>query len=182
MRILLLSLILFVGCEKKTEQRVVQAPKLRVIATVVPVEIRQRNYAQGGSCVFASAVTMFRYHGYDEVASWTRRNNSGAGYVVDDIARICQKFKIGYRSERRGNVAFLEWVSQNRRVAIVNMPATRKYGHAINFIGFNKGWAVLIDNNNPNRRQYIPKREFLNQWRGYGIALTELPPLPKPWR
>lgn len=177
-RISLISIVLFAGCRVPESKPYSEPPLYATVSAIVPVEIRQRNYARGGSCAYASAITMFRYHGKDKAANWMRRNDYGAAYVVSSIARRCRQFKIGYRYEQKGNAEFLEWVSKTRRVAVLS----HEKGHAVNFLGFGNGQAILLDNNRISLRYCIPKREFLRQWRGYAIALTELPPPPYAWR
>lgn len=170
---------LLIGCGQESPvERLPQPPLRQVSFARVPIQDRQQNYYRGGSCVYASMITMFRYHGFHKEANWVRKYDRGGGVVIEDVSRRCRQFGIGYEYTTGRNVEFLESVSRTRRVAILSLSK----GHAVNFVGFKNGKAIIIDNNNPKRSYTIPKREFYRRWKGYAIALTELPPPPKPWR
>jgi len=148
----------------------------------LPTELRQANYA-GGSCMHASLITILRWQGLDELADYWRRNYSGAA-SVQDLAAIGNRLGLRYAWTTTGDAAFLEWCSQTRRGAAIHF----KPAHACSFFGYVKRggreFAVICDNNHPDRLEYWPKEKFLRAWRSYGgRALTPVysPWPPRPW-
>lgn len=146
----------------------------------VPGEIRQANYA-GGSCAWASMETLFRYHGRDDLADKWRKAYWGGAYTRDVVA-ACEADDLTYAYTDRGDAAFLDWCSQTRRVAMIHWQGG---SHAINFLGYRNGKALLIDNNATQRTIEMDRQRFLAEWRaangGVALAIADPPPPREPW-
>lgn len=157
----------------------------KVIETLadVPPQLRQPNWnaANGqGSCVNASTITLLRWLGLEEHAAWWRDNYEGGEWDTSHISHMTASgLKFAYTDT--GDPAFLDWVSRNRLGAGIFY----KPRHAINLVDLSQEWAVLLDNNRPGEYEYVPREEFLTNWRNeyQGFAWTFIwsppPPLPK---
>jgi len=143
----------------------------------LPPELRERNYA-GGSCVHAAFVACLRMQGREEEAERWRRTFAGGEYASRLISRANGAgLRVAYT--RDGEAEFLEWCHRTRRPCVIFY----KPSHAIVFVGYQDGRAVLMDNNHPSRLEYVEKQRFIRAWRGYGgFALTPVyspaPPIP----
>lgn len=149
--------------------------QLRIPGTEFPPEIRTKNY-KGGSCVHASMITLLNYHGLDAWADWWHQRyayaESGQGLI-----RKADAAGLKFAYEDRGDVAFLDWCSRTRRGAVILFFSR----HSVNFVRFDGGDAVLLDNNRTGRYIRIPRDEFVRRWRGYGgFALTLAYPTAAP--
>lgn len=195
---LILSYLVFlVGCES-VDVYLVDPPPPTVPVADVPKELRQRNwesrasnkYGQG-SCVHASTITMLRWHGEERLAEYWRKKYSG-GETSVSITKFYRDNGIPYSStmnertyECSGDPAFLRDCSLTRRAAIIWW----KPSHCCTFVGFSKvnGQEVagIIDNNFPDRVEYVPVNEFITKWRSYGgfaatVISPKMPPT-SPW-
>lgn len=145
----------------------------------VPEELRQRNWG-GGSCVHASTVHLLRWQGQQEMADWWRTNYSGGEYS----GRLNQRMEsagLRYAYTTSGDVAFLEYCMRTRRGAgIAYFP-----NHAINLVHLDEERAGLLDNNRTDRIIWVPRAEFLRNWKfnygGWAWTLIYDPPPPLPY-
>lgn len=145
----------------------------------VPPQLRQPNYSPygQGSCVHASTITILRWLGQFEVAAWWKANYHSGEYADRLIERL-DAAGLKYAYEDDGDIRFLEWCARNRVVAgIFYFPR-----HAVNIVDFNETHAVLLDNNRPGDYIYIPRNEFIRNWRAYGgFAWTLVYDTPPPY-
>jgi len=144
----------------------------------LPPELRESNYA-GGSCVHAAFVACLRMQGREDDADRWRRTFAGGENASRLIARAhAAGLRVAYT--RDGDAEFLEWCHRTRRPCVIFY----KPSHAIVFVGYQDGRAVLMDNNHPGRLEYVERERFIRAWRGYGgFALTPVyaptPPTPQ---
>jgi len=153
--------------------------------------LRHANYS-GGSCAHAAMQDVLVAQGMAWTARlWRQKYRGGAG--VSTLRTICEALDLRYAYTTTGEVEFLEWCSRTRRPACIfyNRSTTSPYAaHAITFIGFDRGTAILLDNNDPRREHATPKDQFIRQWntcgRNYGyhggvaftVVYTPVGPLP----
>ncbi len=153
-------------------------PELKIIS---PESVaRLSNYA-GGSCVHCSLQEVLHHQGQDELADWWRKTYRG-GERATSLIRKLERLDIPFAYTMTGDPAFLEWVSETQRMAVIFY----KPMHAITFVGFVGDKAKVLDNNRPDQYEYIDKAIFLYTWKTYysGFALTTVydPPAPPMWR
>ena len=148
------------------------------MAVEIPQEARERNY-KGGSCYHASIETVMRMVGRGDDAEWWRQTYAH-GESTGRLMRRLDKRGITYAATTMGDVKFLEWATRTRRpCAIPYYP-----NHAITFVCFHKGNAVLLDNNRTHKYIFVPKPTFVRNWAGrYGgdaicILSSPIPPTP----
>ena len=140
-------------------------------------QLRQPNYA-GGSCVYASLVTVLRWQHQFGLADQVRSGYSGA-CSEGSLIRACENLNIKYAYTVRGDPKFLDWCDRTNRGAVIFYFDN----HSVTFACYTNGLASLIDNNDPDRKILIPKEQFLKDWKKYGgFALTAVysPSPPKP--
>lgn len=144
----------------------------------LPEQWRERNYA-GGSCGHAAMISALRWQGLYELADWWRSNHAG-GVTDTSMINAAEQAGLRFAYTDQAESKFLEWCGRTRRAAVIfYFPA-----HAINFLGYHDGKAVLLDNNRTDRYLYVPRAEFLSKWAGWGgFALAPVydPRSPKPW-
>lgn len=134
-----------------------------------------------GSCVHASTITMLKWFGLEEHAKWWRENfNSG-----ETETRLLKKLEasgLPYAFTTDGDPAFLEWCARNRLVVGIFY----KKAHAVNLVDFTDRFAVLLDNNNTDGYEYVPRDTFVRKWRtefqGFAWTFVKNPPPPLPVR
>lgn len=180
--LLVIAIVVFVSAAAKDEPE--NCPDGRCPTVVesladVPPQLRQPNYSPfgQGSCVHASTVTILRWQGQYELAAWWKANYHSGEYAGRLIERL-DAAGLKYAYEDDGDIRFLEWCARNRQVAgIFYFPR-----HAVNLVDFNETHAVLLDNNRTSDYIYIPRAEFIRNWRGYGgFAWTLVYNTPPPY-
>lgn len=149
----------------------------------LPKTLRQKNYS-GGSCYHASIESAMIAQGfYAEALRY--RHSYAHGASTQTIARNLDREGFRFAYTAAGDESFLRWCSDTRRWAAITYFAN----HAINFCGFVETrdglQAKLLDNNRTERYIYVPEREFIKRWRGYGggaitIVYDPIPPEPGP--
>lgn len=146
----------------------------------VPHELRKANYAPygEGSCVHASTVTLLRWQGQEKMAQWWTDTYNSGEYSTRLIKRMSEAgLKFAYTE--KGDIKFLEWATRNRLGAgIFYKPA-----HAINIVDLTETHAVLLDNNQIGKYEYVSRAEFDNLWRNSygGFAWTVVYGPAPPW-
>jgi hypothetical protein len=183
-------LIACVGCsvvEQPKQVRRLPAPKMEAPPANVPPQLRQRNwpsreresYGQG-SCVHASLTTHLRWLNEFELGEDWRGKFSGGEYETRLRQRLDAN-SIDYAYTNRSDPRFLDWASATRRGCIIWW----KPSHCCFFAGFVSNpagkppgeYAVVIDNNYPERLEYTEREQFIRLWAGYGgFGLTILLP------
>ena len=143
----------------------------------LPLAARCRNYGTEGSCVCASAISLLRWQGRDDLADKIRQICHG-GQGPESMNEKLQRLGIRYAYVTNGDSKFLEWTVRTRRGAgITFYPA-----HFVNLVDLTRTHATLLNNNSVERFVHIPREEFLRRWRSYGgWALTVVyAPAPPP--
>lgn len=186
--ILLLSLCAVAGCENlgtfalsigKSVQPIVAHRKLS--GANIPLECRWRNYNHG-SCVYASGETVLSACGQDGAAKWMRENYSG-GSSCSTLEKVWQRKGFKTKATYSCDMKFLQWCVDHR------VPAAIEYfgGHCVTFVGMDKQWVYLLDNNGPREKlRPIPRKEFEGRggWSGYGgnaCTIVSKPTVPMPY-
>ena len=171
------------GCDQMTAAhvRAVPLPRAERPPMNLPVSMRQRNWLGNkaeGSCVHASIVSLLRWHHQERLAAWWR-GMYGNGEHEYGIERKLTAAGIPYASTHKGEKWFLDECSRTRHGAIIWW----KPGHCCTFCGWIRGedgriYAVVLDNNYPERLELTEQSQFLRLWNGFGgFALTlNIPP------
>lgn len=174
--VLICGLLAFCGCSPAaTSSPPVMLGKIPLAD--IPVSLRTRNYA-GGSCYHAATGDVLTAQDRPKTAEWWCAKYRGGETTVGIVAKANREgLRVAYTSN--GDASFLDWCSRTRRPAAIYYYSS----HAVTFLGFDQGYAVLINNNSPSREVRIPKAEFLSRWRGYGgdaVTVVYSPILPTP--
>lgn len=153
----------------------------------VPYKLREKNYF-GGSCSYASTITLLRWQGQYKIAAYVR-NHCAGGSNPQVLNQSLDKCGVRYASTwGRQNVKFLEWACKTRRGACIgilgNSGNPYEAQHMLNLVHLDAKWAGFIDNNNTSQIAYMPRAEFIRHWLASGSwAVTPVyspaPPLPK---
>jgi hypothetical protein len=152
----------------------------------LPVALRQANWRGNegeGSCVHASMISLFRWQGrYATADHWRRTYGNGewAEGLADKMNREGVRFAY---TVGRNDVSFLEWACSTRRGCGATVLGGR---HMVCLVHFDDKWAGILDNNDPRRITWVPRRTFLAEWlNSNSWAVTPVyapaPPLPN-WR
>lgn len=161
----------------------------------VPVTWRQANYGQGGSCVHASVITALRVCGaFNEASRW--RGCHSGGENIDSLVQLLESEKVHYDYCIGFNADFLEramrhgmpvCVSYDYKAHKVWCPYHRTYhfyrvGHMTTLVHFDKEWACILDNNDPENYHWHP-RAVVEQWfrdagQSHMAVVIAYPPLP----
>ncbi|MGO8691650.1 MAG: hypothetical protein ACLQLG_18680 [Thermoguttaceae bacterium] len=162
----------------------------------VPDSIEQSNWIgpnKSGSCMWAASATMLRWFGQYDVADWWVASHGG-GATAEDAAAEARRIGLAPLVCDSGDPAFLDWCDATRRVAAIHYPWIIDGGpkcHAVVFVGWREGFAVLRDDNAPGKEVFVERAHFLEVWQrgwsaaggGDGRAWTLLlpPAVPRPW-
>lgn len=134
-----------------------------------------------GSCVHASTITLLRWQGMDKAAEWWRENYN-SGETKPGLLKKLEESGLDYAYTETGDVTFLEWCVRNR----LGAGLFYKPSHAINLVDLRDDFAVLLDNNNTGKYEYVDRVTFERRWktefRGFAwtIVGNPAPPLPLP--
>lgn len=185
-----LGLGLSIGCDTAPlEYRALAAPRAEAPSINPPVSIRVRNWLGGtsgreGSCAHASTVNMLHWLNEFELARKWRSKYSGGEYASRLRSRLDTE-GVKYAYTEQANLALLDFAHETRRGAVIWW----KPSHACTFCGWveinGRIYAVVLDNNFPDRFEYTEKNQFHRLWASYGgFGLTVLsdPPSSPPFR
>lgn len=148
----------------------------------IPGKIREANYA-GGSCVHASTVTLLRWQRQYALASWWRSTYYG-GETWPGWEAKANAANLKWASTHNNyDVAFLEKATETRRGCMVT-----KFGgrHMVTLVHLDKAnvpnaKAGILDNNDISIIQWMPRDQFLAEWRAsYSWAATVIYTPPPP--
>lgn len=153
-----------------------------------PIPLRERNYA-GGSCSYASTITLLRWQGQYKIAAYVRMRCAG-GTNPEVLAQSLDECGVRYAMTKgRANVAFLEWACNTRRGACVGVygdgsGSPYEARHMLNVVHLDSKWAGILDNNYTKEILWIPREKFLKHWIGSGSwavvpVYSPAPPLPR---
>ncbi len=144
----------------------------------LPRATRQDNWG-GGSCVYATTVTLLNWQGRYQTAKYIRRAYSGGSSLKNIVAKL-DRLNIRYAYCTRGDVKFLEWACRTRRGAGVVVTGGV---HFVTLVHLDNNWACILDNNSTHKFQWISRGRFLAEWRasgGWAIAVVYSPAAPLP--
>lgn len=147
----------------------------------IPREWRERNRAS--SCVHMSTAHILRYDGlFAEADDWLARHCGGEG--PGSHQRELAQTNLKYGMTRDADDEFLQWCIANRRMVGV----TTKPAHCLNLVGRitdsqGRRFAVLLDNNRPDRYEYEDWDSWYRKYKRSGWAFvvtsgTVPPPTP----
>lgn len=153
----------------------------------VPYKLREKNY-MGGSCSYASVITLLRWQGQYKLAGYVRARCAG-GTNPEVLNAALDECGIRYASTwGRKNVAFLEWACKSRRGAAIGILGNGgdpyQAEHMLNLVHLDAKWAGILDNNNTSQIAWMPREQFLRHWIASGSwavvpVYSPAPPLPK---
>lgn len=148
----------------------------------LPVSMRQENWQGsngGGSCVWASTVSLLRWQGQYELAELVRREADNGEYLEELFADL-NEFGIDYAGVCNGEEWFLEWACETRRgAAIVVMGGM----HMVDLVEITEDEVCLLDNNNVEKYLWLSRTVVLNDWKnsgGYAFTPVYAPFAPLP--
>jgi hypothetical protein len=152
-----------------------------------PYRLREPNYA-GGSCSYASTITLLRWQGQYNIASYVRMRCAG-GTNPEVLAESLDECGVRYAmTVGQRDVAFLEWACRTRRGAAIGVygdgsGSAYEARHMLNLVHLDSKWAGILDNNYTQEILWIPRDQFLRHWIGSGSwavvpCYSPAPPLP----
>jgi hypothetical protein len=142
----------------------------------LPYSLRQKNWGTG-SCWHASLKSVMNWQHQYKLRDWWPYEG---GEYADRGHRRLDAAGVKYTGTMAGDERILQWMLDTRRGAVITYwPA-----HAVTCVHLDDQWAGLLDNNRTNQVIWIPRREFIPNWRGYGGWATTLlyspaPPIPR---
>lgn len=185
MRVILLQIctpvLLLTGCvDNNITQR--NIPPAHIGPVTPAPSLRHTNWSPygEGSCVWASLATTLQWQRQNALAKYVRQNYH-SGSDANRLINACNRLNLPIQYTKNGDPAFLEYVHANRLSAVIFYYDK----HCVNFLGYRDGYAVLLDNNSVHKFNFVPKSEFLSNWRNFysGFALTvtlnPYPPTPR---
>lgn len=153
----------------------------------VPVQLRQENYTRGGSCAFASMITLLRWQGRTELADWMRKHYAEGTYA-EHYDYLMDKAGVKFASTwGRQDVELLRWACKTRRGACIGIYGAdndpHKVLHMVNLVHLDDKYAGILDNNSTEKIIWMDANVFVDYWIKCGSwAVVPLyspaPPLP----
>jgi len=144
----------------------------------VPMGDRENNWG-GGSCVHASTVMLFRWQGRHNMAKHWRATYRG-GETLQGLHAKMDREGVRYAYTTNADVKFLEWALKTHRgVAVTCMGGV----HMVCLVHFDDKRAGILDNNAIDRIKWIPREQFLAEWRAsnsWATAIIYTPSAPLP--
>jgi len=140
----------------------------------VPQNRRHHNYG-GGSCVFAGIANVMEVFGRSDAADYLTHRYSGGEYAGGLNAKL-DELGWDYVTITNGDERVLDWCDRTGRGAGV----TFKANHFCSFLGWENGYAVILDSNHTDVYEFYPREEFLARWRSYGGWATAIVATPLP--
>jgi hypothetical protein len=177
----LLLLLPVAGCEVSESVSVPAVGKERPIVNLPPA-LRQSNWRglRGeGSCVHATAVSLFRWQGRFRTADRWRRTY-GDGEWPDGLAAKFDREGIRYAYVENGDVRFLEWACRTRRGCGITVMGG---AHMVALVHLDGKWAAILDNNSVSKFIWVSRETLIAEWKAsYGWAVTPIytPAAPLP--
>jgi hypothetical protein len=187
--LVVLAIVLAAGCTASRPRPPVvpnHPPAAEIPVANLPEVLREWNWLsknQEGSCVHASSVYHFRWHGrYDLAKAW--RAKFSGGETATTIQRKWAAAGIPFCKTEEGEPAFLQWATKERHGAIIWFFPS----HCVHFCGLatvdGRAYAILCDNNRVEKYLRVPYEEFVKRWREYGgfaMACLWSPAPPLAW-
>jgi len=135
----------------------------------------------GGSCVYASTVSLLRWQGRIQTANWIRRHYRGGSSLRNIVSKLDQ-IGVRYAYSTGGDVKFLDWSIRTRRGAGV---VVWKGEHMVALVHLDSNWACVMDPNNTQKFHWMSRGIFLADWRrsgGWAVTPVYTPAAPLPRR
>jgi hypothetical protein len=152
-----------------------------------PIPLRQKNY-DGGSCSYASTITLLRWQGQYAIANYVRARCTG-GTNPEVLAAALDECNVRYAmTVHKRDVAFLQWACDTRRGACVGVygegGSAYNARHMLNVVHMDAKWVGILDNNYTREILWIPRDKFLAHWFASGSwalvpVYSPAPPLPR---
>lgn len=160
----------------------------------IPPALRQQNWTEGrnnGSCVHASAVTLWNWQGqYAWAEYW--KSKYGGGDWDSRFHDRCDAEGVTYADTYGENdVSFIEWACRTRRGCLIGIDNASLYGgngggHVLCVVHIDAKCVGVLNNNGKYKIEYFDRKAFIKAWKAYGswawTPLTQLgppPPLPR---
>lgn len=144
----------------------------------IPKGDRESNWG-GGSCVHASVVMLFRWQGRPAMAQhW--RETYGGGESARGLHSKMNREGIRYAYTTNADVKFIEWALKTHRGAAVTWMGGV---HMVCLVHLDDKRAGILDNNSIGRVKWMPRTQFLAEWRasdGWATAVLYTPSAPLP--
>jgi hypothetical protein len=147
----------------------------------LPYSLRQTNWVdprtRSGSCWHASLKSVMNWQHQYKLRDWWPYQG---GEYADRGHRRLDAAGVKYAATTAGDERLLQWMLDTRRGAVITYwPA-----HAVTLVHLDDQWAGILDNNRTSSVIWVPRREFIPNWRRYGGWATTpvyspAPPLPK---
>ena len=159
----------------------------------IPPALRQQNWTEGrnnGSCVHASAVTLWNWQGQYAWSNYWKRKYGGGEYDYRLHVR-CDAEGVTYAdTSDQGDEGFLEWACRTRRGCLIGIDASAIYpgssgGHALCVVHIDSKCVGILDNNGKYKIRYLDRKSFIRAWKAHGswawtpISTPPAPPLPR---
>jgi hypothetical protein len=131
-------------------------------------------------------VSLFRWQGRDDLASWWRATHGDGEYADDtwstehNLARKLEAANVRFAYTVDGDVEFLEWAVSTRRGCGITVLGGI---HMVALVHLDDEWAAVLDNNDTQQFIWIPRETLVSEWKhSNGWAATPVyspaPPLP----
>jgi hypothetical protein len=166
-------LLFMVGCTKTVYDEYPPAN--------IPLAARQENWIgsnRQGSCVWATAVNLLQWQGNDRAAARIRMYGDGAN--LERLTTAFDQEGIRYATTETADVSFLERACETRRGAGVCVTDHRVL-HCVALVGLTENYAIILDNNEIEEFEWVPRPAFLKDWRasgGWAFVITGSPVPP----
>lgn len=148
----------------------------------LPYRLRQHNWLGNkneGSCVHATVISLLNWgHLYAKAAHW--RATYGNGEWPEDLYGKFEREGVRYAETTDGDVSFLQWACETHRGCGVTVMAGK---HMVALVHFDDEWAGLLDDNYPEEIIWVPRDEFVAEWKnsfGWAVAIVGTPSNPLP--
>lgn len=147
----------------------------------LPESLRQANWvsriSREGSCTHSTLINLFRWQGRIQTANYWRSKYSGGETPSSLLHKLDQE---GIRNAATiGDVDFLQQACDTRRGCGVTVMGGK---HMVALVHLDAYHAGILDPNDPQAILYVPRDQFLSEWRNSGaFAVTPIytpaPPL-----
>lgn len=143
----------------------------------LPPSWRQKNWSQGGgSCVYATAISMLRWQGFTKEAEEIRRT-CGGGSCAETVSRKMKALGLKVAWSNDADRRLFDFGVASRRGVGVGY-----HGHCTLVVGHANGEVIILDNNHVDRLTHIPEDRFFRESSGrdeFVVMGTPPPPTPK---
>lgn len=185
----LIVMVAVAGCQVEPDELLLDSlppstPITREYPTInLPPGLRQQNWVGDrgeGSCVHATTVMLYRWNGFPAMADWWKANNAN-GEWAEDLNQRFDNANVRYSYTTEYDPAFLQWACDTRRGCGITVMGGR---HCVLLVHLDETWAAIIDNNQPDVIQWMPRETLLAEWNNshhwaFTVHYFPAPPLPQ---